>query len=82
MAVLHRTQSMPRVPVRVPQDFGLSMFITAILGGIIVLLLLGATTIPTRGPQGEAHAPQGNAAYTDIQAPAPAAQPSTIIPQH
>lgn len=45
-----------------------------------MLLLLGAATIPTRGPQGESHAPQGNSNYTDIQAPA--AQPSTILPQH
>lgn len=81
MAVLHRAQTPLRVPLRTPPDFGLSLLVTAIFGGIVLLLILGATTIPTRGPQGESHAPQGNTTYTDIQA-APPAQPSTILPQH
>lgn len=79
MAVLHRTQTPLRIPLRLPRDFGLSLIVTAIFGGLVVLLILGAATIPTRGPQGESHAPQGTNTYTDIQAPA--AQPSTILPK-
>lgn len=79
MAVLNRTQTPLRAPFRTPPDFCLSVIVTAILGGILVLLILGAAAIPTRGPQGEAHAPQGTNTYADIQAPA--AQPSTILPQ-
>lgn len=67
------------MPLRTPPDFGLSVIVTAILSGVVVLLIACAAAIPTRGPQGEAHAPQGTNTYTDIQAPA--AQPSTILPQ-
>ncbi len=80
MAVLHRTQTPVRTTLRTPRDFGLSLIVTAVLGGIILLIVLGASTIPTRGPQGESHSPQDGSTYIDIQAPA--AQPSTILPQH
>lgn len=80
MAVLHRTQAPLRIPLRTPPDLGVSLVVTAILGAVLVLIVLGASSIPTRGPQGESHSPQDGSTYIDIQAPA--AQPSTILPQH
>jgi len=79
VAVLNRTQTPLRVPLRTPPDFGLSVIVTAILGGVVVLVIACAATVPTRGPQGESHAPESTNTYIEFQAPA--AQPSTILPQ-
>jgi hypothetical protein len=74
MAVLQRHQAQ----LRPPPDFGLGLIVTAIFGGILLLLLLGASSIPAHGPRGEAQAPQSGT-YVDIQAPS--AAPSAILPQ-
>ncbi|MEO8538165.1 MAG: hypothetical protein ABI577_00390 [bacterium] len=81
MAVLQRNH--PQVQPRTPPDFGLSLIVTAIFGGILLLLLIGATSIPTRGPQGESHAPTGET-YIDVPPPStePGAGGSTLLPQH
>ncbi len=70
MAVLHRRHAR----VSLPPDFGLGLAVTAILGGLMLLIVLGAAAMPGRGPSSEPRPPE-TGTYVDF---APSAPPAVL----
>lgn len=65
MAVLQR--GTPRV--QAPPDFGLGLAVTAVIGGLLLLVLAAASAVPTGGPRGESRQPDPATTYIDISPP-------------
>jgi len=61
--------------VRLPDDFGLGLAVTAAVGGIVLLAWAAVASMPTSGPRGESRTPDPTTTYIDIPAAAPAASP-------
>ena len=71
MAVLSRQA--PRLSL--PNDFGLGVAVTAILGGLLLVVVMAAQASPGRGPTTESRPPEGNTTYVDF---APAQAPAVL----
>ena len=64
--------------VHLPSDFGLGLLVTSIIGGLLLTICVAVMALPTHGPRGETHTPEGNTTYVDIAPPsaAPAVLPT------
>ena len=58
--------------VHLPPDFGVSLAVIAFLGGLVLVVALAVSAMPTQGPRTENRPPEAGTTYTEMSAPAPA----------